>query len=138
MTTTIRRDAILALNDLPAPQLVDVPEWGGSIYIRALTGVERDAYEAQFVRAGGAKGKGLHNARARLVALTAVDETGQRIFTDADVESLGRKSAMVLDRLFAVAGRLSGLTSQDVEELVGNSVSGPSAASTSDSPSPSA
>jgi hypothetical protein len=62
----------------------------------------------------------LRNIRAKLVALTVVDEDGNRIFSDEDAEALGKKSAAALDRIFAVAQRLSGLRPEDVEELAGN------------------
>ena len=41
----LNREAILAAEDLPR-ELVEVPEWGGAVYVRALTGAERDQFEA--------------------------------------------------------------------------------------------
>ena len=40
----LSRDEILAASDL-TKELVEVPEWGGSVYVRAMTGTERDSYE---------------------------------------------------------------------------------------------
>jgi len=60
------------------------------------------------------------NLRARLVALSVVDDKGTRIFTDDDVKALGKKSAKALDRVFSVAQRLNGIGESDVEELAGN------------------
>jgi len=117
----LTRDAILQAEDLPR-ELVEVPEWGGCVYVRTLTGTERDAFEASVVEQRGKSTKmNLRNIRAKLVALTVVDEEGNRIFSDADVGQLGKKSAVVLDRLFEVAQRLSGLKDEDVEELAKNS-----------------
>jgi hypothetical protein len=62
----------------------------------------------------------LKNIRAKLVALTVVDEEGNRIFSDSDASALGKKSAAALDRVFEVAQRLSGLRPEDVEELSKN------------------
>ncbi len=73
----------------------------------------------------------LQNIRAKLVALTVVDEQGNRIFKDEDVKWLGNKSAAALDRIFEVAQRLSGLRDEDVEELAKNSESDLSDDSTS-------
>ena len=116
----------------PAAELVEVPEWGGAVYVRALTGAERDQFEASIVEQRGRDVRmNMRNIRAKLVALTVVDEDGQRIFTDDDVAALGGKSAAALDRLFAVAQRLSGLSMEDVEELAKNSESGQSADSIS-------
>jgi len=127
----LNREAILAAKDLPR-ELVEVPEWGGAVYVRALTGAERDQFEASIVEQRGRDVRmNMRNIRAKLVALTVVDEDGQRIFTDDDVAALGGKSAAALDRLFAVAQRLSGLSKEDVEELAKNSESGQSADSIS-------
>jgi hypothetical protein len=116
----LTRDAILQAQDLPR-ELVDVPEWGGSVYVRALTGAERDAFETSIVEQRGKSTKmNLKNIRAKLVALTVVDEEGNRIFSDSDASALGKKSAAALDRVFEVAQRLSGLRPEDVEELSKN------------------
>ena len=116
---TLTRTAILASEDLER-RIVKVPEWGGEVTIRALTGKERDAFEE------GSLDKNqkvtMHNIRARLVAMSVIDaETGERLFTNADATSLGDKSAQALNRCFEVSASLSGITGSDIEELEGNS-----------------
>lgn len=129
----LTRDAILGVADLKTDH-VEVPEWGGVVLVRGLTGAERDQFEADsLVGRGKRREVNLRNFRARLVARTVVDEQGNRLFTDADVEALARKSASAIARVYDVAARLSGLTDEDVDELVGNSGTGPSAGSGSDS-----
>jgi len=59
--------------------------------------------------------------RAKLIVRSIVDGDGNRVFTDMDVRALGRKSASALQRIFEVCQRLSRLTDEDVDELVGNS-----------------
>lgn len=115
-----------------ATEEVEVPEWNGWVTVRALAGVERDAYEAEIFVApkvqGAAPEMNLQNLRARLVSRTIIDqETGARLFTDKDVAKLGLKSAAALDRVFAVAQRLSRLTNQDIKELADQMVKDPSA-----------
>jgi hypothetical protein len=61
-----------------------------------------------------------------------IDESGKRLFPDADVRELGKKSASALQRVFEVAQRLSGLSNADVEELTKNSTSDQSEDSISD------
>lgn len=98
---------------------VPVPEWGGIVRIKGLTGEERDAFEASTVQTRGKNVKqNLRNLRARLVAASAVDEDGVRLFEPYDIEELGKKSAAALDRLFTVAQKLSKLSEEDVDELV--------------------
>ena len=133
----LSKTAILAAQDLQTED-VEVPEWGGAIRVRSFTGRERDAFEASMVRGDGKDRKvDLTNMRARLVGLTVIDETGQRIFTDDEVDLLGAKSGAALDRVFAVAQKLNGLSGADVDELSKNSSGVPSAVSTSASALPS-
>lgn len=113
------RDEILESEDL-ATETVPVPEWGGAVIVRALTGTERDAYESEIFSLrgqGGGVEYNLQNIRAKLSARTIVDTDGKRLFTDADIVKLGLKSAAALDRVFSAAQRLSRLTAQDVKEL---------------------
>lgn len=110
------RDSILNVVDLK-PEVVEVPEWGGSLYIRMLTASERDKFEASCVGTG--KKQNLSNIRARLVVLCACDEAGERLFTDGDAEALGRKSAAAVDRVFGACSKLNGFSSQDIEDLEG-------------------
>ena len=128
----LTRDAILQAQDLPTER-VSVPEWSGECLVRALTGAERDAFEQSIVEQRGKSTRmNLSNLRAKLVALTVVDEEGNRIFSDSDAKLLGKKSALALNRVFEVAQKLSGLTSEDVEELTKNSESDQSEDSTLD------
>lgn len=132
---------ILGADDLKR-ELVEVPEWGGSIYVRGLTGSERDQWERSFLQNKNNKAeldldRALGNARARLCSMTIVDDQGARLFTDAQAAELGNKSAQVLDRVYAVAQRLSGISKQDVDELTEALKQNPSAASPSVSVSPS-
>lgn len=132
MSKYLNRDAILKSSAFPAED-VDVPEWGGTVRVQALSGAQRDAYEGSMVDQRGKDRKlNMDNIRAKLVSLSVVDEKGARVFTSADVAALGAMNAAPLDRVFAVAQRLSGLTKGDVEELAGNSVPGQSGNSISD------
>tara|TARA_R110002020_G_scaffold273792_1_gene488961 strand:+ start:7857 stop:8204 length:348 start_codon:yes stop_codon:yes gene_type:complete len=113
----LSKDAILKADDLPK-ELVDVPEWGGSVYVRTLRGNERDNFEQSLV--GKKQKTSLENVRARFAVLTICDESCTRLFTDADAKALGEKSAAALDRVFAVAQRLNGFSEKDASELSQN------------------
>ena len=127
----LSKTAILAAQDLQTED-VEVPEWGGAVRVRSFTGRERDAFEASMVRGDGRDRRvDLTNMRARLVGLTVIDESGQRLFTDEEADLLGAKSGAALDRVFAIAQKLNGLSGADVEELSKNSNGVPSAVSTS-------
>ncbi len=123
----LTRDEILSAHDL-ATETVAVPEWGGEVLVRGLSGRERDGFEASVLEMRGQDTKvNLINLRAKLVAHCVIDaETGRRLFGDADIAALGDKSALALQRVFDVAQRLSGLSRSDVEELAKKSDDGQS------------
>ncbi len=106
----LTREQILQCDDLPR-ETVQVPEWGGEVLVRTMTGTDRDTFEASLI---GKEGR-LENVRARLVSLALCDVEGHRLLSDADVSVLGGKSAKALDRVFAVAQRLNGIGSDQVE-----------------------
>jgi len=115
----LSREQILAVQDCKIEE-VDVPEWGGIIRVKALSGTERDQLEAAIIGKSGEE-RNYNNLRARMVALTVVDESGDLIFETKDIAALGAKNARALDRIFDVGQRLSGMTAKDVKELVGKS-----------------
>lgn len=113
----LSKEAILAVQDT-ATELVEVPEWGGAVRVRGLTGAERDAFESEVVQRNGRDVRtNTRNIRARMVVMSVVMEDGSRMFSYHDIEALGEKSARALDRIFAVAMRLSGLRDEDVAEM---------------------
>lgn len=109
----LSREAILGAVDLKT-EVVEVPEWNGSVILAVMSGAARDAWEAALVGPGGKVNTA--NIRARLVAACAVDEHGNRLFSDADAEALGAKSAAALERCAKVAQRLNKLTEADLED----------------------
>lgn len=125
----LNKEAILGCNDLVS-ETVEVPEWGGSVVVRTMTGAERDRFEAEISKAGGFVG--MEHVRARLLVRTLGDVAGNRLFDENDIEALSGKSARALSRLFDVATELNGMTKEDQEELAGNSSGAPGADSASD------
>jgi hypothetical protein len=112
---------------------VPVPEWGGEVRIKTLTGTERDKFEADSLQSKGkSKEANLENFRARFLALCVVDEAGKPLFTSrSDIAMLGAKSVAALDRVFTAAQKLNAMSESDVEELTENFDEEPSESSTS-------
>lgn len=126
----LTKDQILQADDI-RKEKVEVPEWGGFVWVKTMTGAARDQLEASIISGKGQRD--LRNLRAKMVALSVVDEDGKLLFSFEDVEELGeKKSAKALDRIFSVAQRLSGFTPQDVEEMTKNSSAGQEENSSSD------
>ena len=122
---------ILDVDDLKL-ETVEVPEWGGCVNIRMLTGSERDAFEGSILQTNSkSKVKNYANIRARLAQISIVDEKDNSLFSELDIAALGRKSAKALDRIFDAAQKLNGMTEDDIEELAKNSATDQSEDSTS-------
>jgi hypothetical protein len=122
----LTREQILSSQDRKI-QKVTVPEWGGDVYVRSLSGAERDQFEeGNLIREKDRK-RGfvsldirIQDAKTRLVALSVCDEAGTRLFSDADVEALSKKNSAAIARLSGVASALSGITDENLEDLLKN------------------
>jgi hypothetical protein len=116
----LTRDAILAAKDTRT-EVVAVPEWGGEVQVRGLTGRERDDFEASMMeRRGRQTVANTANVRAKLVVRCCIDDSGERLFTDGDAVELGEKSGAAIDRVYEKAAKLSGMTDESVSEAAEN------------------
>ena len=116
----LTKDAILQAQDSKLEKL-EVPEWGGHVFIKSMSGTERDNFEAEtYVTKGKKVEFNRENFRARLLVRTLCDESGSPIFARKDIDALGAKSAKALDRCFSVSQRINGLSAEDVDELTKN------------------
>lgn len=117
----LSHDDILKADDLVTEE-VPVPEWNGTVLVKALSGKERDAFEASCLQDRGKQGmvRNIANVHAKLAARCMVNEDGRRLFADNEINALGEKSSAALDRVFEKAAELSRLSDEDVEELAGN------------------
>lgn len=97
--------SVIKRGDIPPPDVpteeVEVPEWGGSVVVRAIM-------LEDYLAIGAAEELGDYGHIARTLAATVIDADGDRVL-DADgwrkFAAGARKSAL---RLYEVANRLSG------------------------------
>lgn len=120
----LSKSKILAAKDVKTKS-IDVPEWGGEVLIKTLSGLERDAFEDAYAK------EDTKNFRARFLAMAICDEKGERLFTDDEFSELGKKSAEVIHRLFEQAWAFSAFRQEDAEALGKDSKSDQSEDSTS-------
>lgn len=113
----LTKEQILNANDSKI-EAIDIPEWGGQVFIRTISGTERDNFEQSIIKG---KETDLTNLRAKFCVLVICDENGNRIFNDNHVSVLGKKSAAALDRIFDAGRKMNGMTDSDVKELEKNS-----------------
>lgn len=105
----LSKNAILACDDRNV-KTVSVPEWGGDVGIRVLSGLERDLFEALFTE------KKTDLFKVKFVACSLCDDKGDRLFTDAEVKALAEKSGKVINRLFDECWLHSSVSEEALDE----------------------
>jgi len=115
----LSKDAIFAVNDSDAHE-VDVPEWGGSILLRTMTGKQRNDYEHWATTQSKAKVPDYRGIRERLIICCAVTEDGKPLFTEGDLSKLAEKNSEVIDRLHTKCRVICGMDEDAVEDAVKN------------------
>ncbi len=92
---------------------VEVPEWGGTVYVRQWTVAERQDFRMAYEKAEK-EGKAA-DLVTLLVAMSVCDKDGKREFLDEEAALLKAQSAVVLDRVALEAMRFNGLLPESVE-----------------------
>jgi hypothetical protein len=105
----LNREQILGAQDLTRKE-VEVPEWGGSVFVRQLTGGE-------LVKLQRLLSSDNVLDLVPLVVMCTVDENGKRIFSDKDVEALAAKNGRVLERIATACLSINYLDSESREEV---------------------
>lgn len=107
--TMLTKAAILAAVDLQAER-VDVPEWGGHVFVRSLPAAD---YE-KFVQAAVKFPQELQGYH--LLVRCLVDAEGVPLFGDDDIEALRGKHGGIMLALINRAGRLNRLGEETIED----------------------
>lgn len=126
----LTKEDILKPRELPRER-VAVPEWGGELYVRGMTGLQRDAWEsgwADWRKKYNGGDENFECFNAYLLAHVLCDEAGKPIL-NADYDSvwaLNQQPASALARLARVAMRLNGIGAAAEDEILKNFDGGPS------------
>jgi type II secretory pathway component PulK len=133
----LNRDQVRAAQDRkPIP--VQIPEWGGEVPVRGLSGTGKSDFEVWATQIKtDSEGRLIYKAdksgmeteaptldrlklsKYKLITLTAENEDGTPMFEESDMGWLAEKSGAATEKLFDVAAALSGLSSADVNKLAG-------------------
>lgn len=116
------RAGILDSEDLES-DTVPVPQWKGSVRVRALSAAERLAYDKRIdkLREGGKLDTdGNMKVIVLLFIATAVGGDGRPLFTEDDLPALMGKNFDALTAVFKKALVLNGMRDEDIEDLAGN------------------
>lgn len=132
MTKILNKEDILQAKDVKI-EAVDVPEWGGGVYVRSITAAERGQIEEAAAKFKESKGKDsfARTFTVKFAALAICDEEGTRLFKDDEIAQLQLKNAAAIARVAEVAQRLSGFTKEEMDELEKNSSDAPAEGSPS-------
>lgn len=107
----LSREEIFAARKDRKPVELEVPEWGGSVFVKHLT--VADQVELQNHTQPG------EMPIAVLIA-TLVDENEEPIFSLADAEELSKEAFPVVLKVFAFVAKLNGLSNAELEEAMRN------------------
>jgi len=100
--------------------VVEIPELGGKVIVQSMTARERGVYESQFLTKKGELRQSTSRARELLAIATCVDEQGNKLFTDSDLEMLGSVDAKILERISKASQELSDISDKDLDDLAKN------------------
>ena len=112
----LTRSAIRSANK-SALKKVNVPEWGGDVYVSAIKANEFERFRDKIASNGQADKAMMIGG---LVSLVACDSQGKRLFTDDDAERVSEFALAPLLRVFRAAMKFNNLSEDDVDELVKN------------------
>lgn len=116
---------ILNFNDIVVTK-VDVPEWGGYVFVRGMSGTQRERY-LESLRDVKGKGKNqdikimLVESSAKLAQQTICDKDGNLLFSSAQIKQLGEKSSKALQRVVDASAKLNGFDADAEEEAKNDS-----------------
>jgi hypothetical protein len=106
---SLTREQILASRKDRKPTRIDVPEWGGEVYIRVLSAQD------QMQMSEGTKPQDMP---ITVILHCLVDENGERILQDDDFDALAQEDFPVIMRVFSQAARLNGLSTKELDEAI--------------------
>ena len=115
----LNKDQILKAIDANTIEM-EIPEWGGSILLRGMTGKARNEYEFWASSQNKSDVADFRGIRERLIISCAVDDNGKPLFTLDEVDELAAKNSEIIDRIHAKCQELCGMSPGSVEEAEKN------------------
>lgn len=124
MTKMLTKQDIIKCTDIETRE-VAVPEWGGSVLLRSMTGEERDEWEQgnQMRNKGEGQPVNVRGFKVDLLARVIRDPENplKPLFDKKDLIELNKKNAKPISDLFAVACKMNGIGDDQVKQMEKNS-----------------
>lgn len=130
----LTKEQILGLDEKQV-RLVEIPEMGISVYVRAISGGERDQFESEIVdqRTWKPTRNSMNGFRGKAASYFLSDAEGNRLFDKPnDWQKLSQKPASFLDRVLDAGKELNHMSDTSLEEAEKNSGNGQNADSGTD------
>lgn len=114
------------LGGAPTLQTATVKVLGRTITVTELNGTDFDKFQTFIQKRRKGDNIDINGLRAALVALTVVDDEGNRVFGDDDIDAINANlGSRVIKTIYAKAAKLSGLEDDEAQEMLGNSEATP-------------
>ena len=96
-------------------EVVDLKELGVKVTLQEMTAARLEQYESMIyvINDDGKMTINSSHVREKLIAFSVVDDNGNLIFSESDVEQLGNAGAGVIKKLADVAGALNNISNQE-------------------------
>ena len=107
----LSREDIKSARDVEVVR-VEVPEWGGAIYISPLTVNGREKLMPEYEKVSEDDTAGI---KMLLFVATAQDKNGKQLFTYADIPWLREKRATAIDKAFEIAESKAAVTDKSLK-----------------------
>lgn len=122
-TKTITRAAFFKQDDTFKYEEVYIPEWkaadgsqGVMVKFRSLSARHQDMLEVRGIEMQ--KGDEDPSFQALLVAMSAIDDKGKRLFVSADIPAIGDMDDDIIGRLYKTAAKACGMGKEEDEKAV--------------------
>jgi hypothetical protein len=109
----LTREEILQVKDLREEE-IEIPEWGGSIVVRSLSGNARQKLVMNCMDKAGKMDI------QKLYPMLLIAGCVEPQFTKADTDGLNEKSAAALEKAGKAIMKLSGMALEDIEQAEKN------------------
>ena len=111
----LNREDILNAKDLALERL-EMPEWGGDVFIRGIRADEHEDMESLYREDGTVT----ECIRVAYISKCTVDEKGKRLFTEEDIAGLRMKSSIPVRRLFDAIAKRCGFSQEAKKDIKKN------------------
>lgn len=112
----LSKEQIFACKDVDTKEVDMKPFWPGSVRIKAMSIGDQIEFERI-----NKKRTDQSDAVVTLLLFCCVDEAGSRLFSEADLKELNKKSYRAIERLFRECLNFNSLSEKALEEQAKNS-----------------